>query len=276
MNYEKLKDDIRNYGKRDLEQRKHWYSPAAEAYNRVRPKYPKAVIDQVGAIAHLSNQSRLLEIGCGPGTATVSFAQFGGPMVGLEPNPDFYRLAQQNCAAYPNVTFHNTSFEEWPLEANAFDAAIAASSFHWISSDVGYPKVANALRDDGYLILLWNKELQPSYKVYQQFSKLYQSHAPSLDRYEDRETQDRIVTGLGQMCVDSGYFQIVAAGQVWSDVTYTADEYLMLLNTYSPYLQLEPANKAALFNGLRHQIETELGNQIQLFHLSAFHVAQKA
>jgi hypothetical protein len=39
-----LKQVITNYSSRDLEQRKHWYSPAAEAYNKVRPRYPKELI----------------------------------------------------------------------------------------------------------------------------------------------------------------------------------------------------------------------------------------
>jgi SAM-dependent methyltransferase len=78
-------------------------------------------------------------------------------MVCLEPNPDFYQLAQKNCKHYPNVELQNTSFEEWGLEADRFDAVLAASSFHWIPSDVGYSKAAKALRENGYLILLWNK-----------------------------------------------------------------------------------------------------------------------
>ena len=57
------------YGK-DLEQRKHWYSPAAEAYHQVRPRYPQALIAQVVEIAQLSSRSTLLEVGCGPANAT--------------------------------------------------------------------------------------------------------------------------------------------------------------------------------------------------------------
>jgi putative lipase involved disintegration of autophagic bodies len=48
------------YGK-DLEQRKRWYSPAAEAYYQVRPRYPQALIDRVVDITQLSGDSILLE-----------------------------------------------------------------------------------------------------------------------------------------------------------------------------------------------------------------------
>jgi SAM-dependent methyltransferase len=272
---DKLKQTIISYSSKDLEQRKNWYSPAAEAYNKTRPRYPQNLIDQVVEVAKFSSDSKILEVGCGPGTATVAFAQLGCSMICLEPNPDFYQLAQHNCQPYSQVEIQNTSFEEWTLEPLEFDAVLAASSFHWISPEVGCPKAANALQENGYLILLWNKELQPCYEVYQSLSKVYQVHAPTLDRYEDRKTQEDILKELGNLVIDSGLFKNLICGQVTSDVTYTADEYLMLLNTYSPYLKLEPHNKKRLFTELRHQIEHSFGGSIQLSYISAFHIAQK-
>lgn len=269
-----LKQTIIEYSGKDLEQRKCWYSPAAKAYNNVRPRYPEELIHQVLEVAQLSSNSTILEVGCGPATATTSFATLGCTMVCLEPNPDFYQLAQQNCEPYPNVEIQNLSFEEWGLEAGKFDAVLAASSFHWIPADVGYPKAADALHEDGCLILLWNKELQPSYELYQQLSPVYQIHAPSLDRYEDRGTQEEILKQLGQIIVDSGKFKDLVSGMVESNVTYTVDNYLMLLDTYSPYLKLDSQQKLALFEGLRHQIEKNLGENLQLSYLSAFHIAR--
>jgi SAM-dependent methyltransferase len=275
MNYKDLKQAIINSSSQNLEQRKNWYSPAAEAYNKARPRYPKDLISQVVAIAQLSSNSKILEVGCGPATATVSFAQLGCSMICLEPNPNFFQLAQQNCQQYPNVEIQNTSFEEWVLEAENFDAVLAASSFHWIPPEVGYPKAANALQENGYLILLWNKELQPCYEVYQSLSSVYQAYAPSLDRYEDSETQKEILKGLGQMVTDSGQFKDMVSGHVESKVTYTVDKYLTLLNTYSPYLKLDSQSKETLFTGLRERIEHDFGGSLQLSYVSAFHIAKK-
>lgn len=260
------------YG-RDLEQRRHWYSPAAEAYNQVRPRYPQELIDQVVEIAQISSHSTLLEVGCGPAIATPAFATLGCSMLCLEPNPDFYHLAQQNCEPYPNVRMRNCSFEEWELEAKKFDAVMAASSFHWIPPDVGYPKAAAALRPEGHLILLWNKELQPRYEVYQQLSEVYESNAPSLNRrYEDSATQAEILNELGQMAIESGQFKDMVSGQIEVKVTYSVAQYLMLLNTYSPHLKLEPQQKQRLFEGLRQVLQN--GDTIQLSYISAFHIAR--
>ncbi|MCC5625973.1 class I SAM-dependent methyltransferase [Nostoc sp. CHAB 5715] len=272
---EDLKQTIISYSSTDLEQRKNWYSPAAEAYNKARPRYPQDLIEQVVEVAQLSTESKILEVGCGPGTATVAIAPLGCSIICLEPNPDFFQLAQHNCQPYSNVEIQNTSFEEWELKPFEFDAVLAASSFHWISPEVGYPKAANALKENGYLILLWNKELQPSYEVYQSLSQVYQVHTPSLDRYEDQKTQEYILRQLGNMAIDSGQFKDLISGQVLSEVTYTVDEYLTLLNTYSPYIKLDQKNKDSLFLELRHSIEDDFGGSLQLSYISAFHIAQK-
>ena len=69
-----LRQTIKDISGKDLEQRKSWYSPAAEAYESTRPRYPSELISQAVKVAQLSSSSRILEIGSGPGTATTSFA----------------------------------------------------------------------------------------------------------------------------------------------------------------------------------------------------------
>lgn len=275
MNPEELKRGLADYAGKDLAQRKRWYSPAAAAYDRVRPRYPRALIQRVAELAHLAPDSRILEIGCGPGTATTAFDEMDCALCCLEPNPDFYRLAQQRCAAYPKVEIRNSAFEEWPLEEKAFDAVLAASSWHWIPAELAYPKAAAALRTDGTLILLWNEQLQPPYTMYQRLADVYRAHAPALARYEDHAAQEETLAGLGQWLIDSGCFKNLIYEALTVDLTYGADEYLMLLSTYSPYLALERQHREALFGELRRVIVQDFGGSLPLTHLSACHVARK-
>lgn len=275
MDYETLKQTIKGISGKELEQRKSWYSPAAEAYNSTRPKYPTELVGKVVNAAQLSQSSRILEVGSGPGTATVTFAELGCHIVCIEPNPDFCEMAIMNCKSYPSVEVINKSFEEWDLEPEAFDTVLAASSMHWIPSEIGYAKASNALKKDGYLILLWNKELQPSKSMQDAFSDVYQLHAPSLGRYEDRKTQEDILNSLGQMMFDSGRFRNLVTATVETSLTYTADQYISLLTTYSSYLKLDHRTRKALFTGLRQCILEKGAGEIRLSYLSAYHIAQK-
>ncbi len=114
----------------------------------------------------------------------------------------------------------------------------------------------------------------PRYEVYQQLEAVYQTHAPSLNRpYEDSATLAAILNELGQMAIKSGQFKDTVSGQFEVEVTYSVDQYLMLLNTYSPHLKLEPQQKQHLFVGLRQVLEQN-GDTIQLSYVSAFHIAR--
>jgi len=275
MDYEKLKQTIKGISSKDLGQRRSWYSPAAEAYNSTRPKYPSELVGKAVIAAKLSSSSRILEIGSGPGTATTSFAELGCRMVCIEPNPDFCEFAKMNFKSFPSVEVINRSFEEWNLEPEAFDAVLAASSMHWIPSEIGYAKASSALKEDGHLILMWNKELQPCKSMQDALSDIYQLHAPSLGRYEDRKTQEEILIGLGQMMLDSGRFRNLVTATVETSLTYTAAQYVSLLSTYSSYLTLPHCTRNALLAGIQECILEEGAGEVRLSYLSTYHVAQK-
>jgi SAM-dependent methyltransferase len=267
---------LKNLYSQDLETRKNWYSQIAEAYNRFRPHYPQEIINSAIKIAQLTPTANILELGCGPGNATLAFAKLGFSMICLEPSLAACNLAKQNCILYPQVEIQQTTFEEWELETGKFDAVLAATSFHWINPEFGNIKISEALRDNGVLILLWNMTPQPEYTVYQSFQEIYQKYAPSLDRYEDIETQKEIVQALGEKAIDSGKFKNLTSQQVVCQINYSTDDFLSLLSTYTPYLKLNIETRNSLFTELRNKIIDHHGGNIQITYLSAFQIAQKS
>jgi SAM-dependent methyltransferase len=268
-------DKIDLYAGKELAQRKIWYSDAARSYDRTRPHYPQDKIDRLISLTSLSQNSRILEIGCGPATATVSFANIGCPLVCLEPNPNFYRLARHNCQSYSQIEIINTSLEEWQLETARFDVVFSATAFHWIPAAIGYPKVAAVLKDDGYFILLWNGQLLPNTEIARSLVEVYQKFAPDLVAYEDIQTQKESLYSLGKMLQDSGLFTVPSYEESVIDVTYSVEDYLLLLSTYSPYIALDLESRRSLFLGLREKLDREVGDRLQLSYVSAFHLSQK-
>lgn len=260
---------------KDLEARRSWYSAAAAAYDRVRPRYPVDLIESAIDLAQLPPAAKILEIGCGPGIATVEFARRGFSIICVEPSLEMCQLARQNCAQYPNVEIQNTSFEEWDLQAKSFDAVLAATSFHWIPPQIACPKAAAALRDNCPLILLWNVVPSPRYEVCQLLKKVYQKYVPSLGNYASTEQERLNLQAIDKTVIDSGYFQASISDEVVCNITYTTDDYLMLLSTLSPYIAIEQDVRNALFVGLRSKIERDLGGAIELEHLCTFQIVPK-
>lgn len=257
-----------------LEQRETWYSSVAEAYNKVRPRYPEQIVDRAVELAGLSTGAIALEVGCGPGNATVSFAQKGFAMICLEPSLEAYKFAIQNCAQYPNVEIKNTTFEDYFL-ASQFDAVLAATSLHWVSPEIRFSKTAAALRDNGALILLWNATVQPQHDIYQILHQVYQVHAPSLGKYEDRETQQQSLGKFAQAVIDSEKFDNLVAEYILSEATYSVNDYLMLLSTYLPYIELAASKRDTLFAAIKAALESNGINVIPVSYVSACQIAKK-
>lgn len=261
-----------------LEQKKHCYSEVANAYNQVRPRYPKKIIECTVELAQLPPQSTILEIGCGPGIATVEFAKLGFSMVCLEPSKDACKLARFNCAAYPNVEIINTTFEEWELEPAKFNAILAATSIHWISPETRYQKSAEALQDNGSLILLWNTPPHPDDEICHLLDEVYQTYAPSIPesvRYQARETHQANFKEIGQDVINSDLFNNLMSEQVVCEVPYSINDYLALLSTMSPYIKLDPQKRTSLFAGLREVLERHCAGRLQTSYLSALQITQR-
>ncbi|MCC3409018.1 MAG: class I SAM-dependent methyltransferase [Microcoleus sp. PH2017_10_PVI_O_A] len=259
------------------EQRKDWYSEIAGAYNKTRPRYPQQLINRVVELAELPSNANILEIGCGPAIATVPFAELGFAMLCLEPSQPACQLARQNCATYPSVEIRNKTFEEWELEAEKFNAVLAATSLHWVSPEIRYQKTAAALKDKGALILLWNAGVWPQDEIYRVLHEVYQNQAPSLAEYhaKERANQAESIKQIGQTVIDSGLYENLIYEQLVSQITYSIEDYLALLKTYSVYIALDAEKRNYLLEDLRESLEKNCGNNIKASYLSAFHLAKK-
>lgn len=269
---------LKDYGGKNLESKKTWYSAVADAYSRVRPRYPQEIIARTIAIAQLRNSARILEIGCGPAIATVPLAELGFSMVGLEPNLEASQIAKQNCAAYPQVEIINISFEEWELTEHQFDAVLAATSWHWLDPAIAYRKAAAALKSDGHLILLWNTPPQLDTETYQLVDAVYQKLAPEIPlyaRHDGRETHQADFLKFSESIINSGYFANVKYDHTMHHVTYSLEDYLLLLSTLSPYIALTEEKRNQLFANLQEILHHHRGDRLKLSFISAFHVARK-
>ena len=90
------------------------FAEDAERYDRARPGYPAAMYDDLVAMTGIGPGSRVLEIGCGTGQATVPLARLGCQIVAVELGAELAELARRNLAAFPDVEVVTAAFESWP------------------------------------------------------------------------------------------------------------------------------------------------------------------
>ena len=253
-----------------------WYSDVAQAYDRTRPRYPQKLFGKMIEIAKLQPPKKILEIGSGPGIASIEFAKLGIELLGIEPSLAACEIARHKCADYPQVKFVNSTFEEWTSTSQQFDAVVATTSFHWVTPEIRTRKSASALKDNGHLILLWNTPPEPSDEILRSLSEVYQVYAPELDSPENIQNHQQNLAKFGQEVVDSGYFGDLITESIISQVVYTIDEYLTLLTTLSGYIRLKSSQRRTLLDELRKVMQSKYGDRLELSYLSVLQMARKA
>jgi len=101
------------------------FDAAADLYDRARPGYPAALFEELAALAAIGPASRVLEIGCGTGQATVPLAERGCAIVCVELGANLAAVARRKLARFPAGRMEVGAFEFWPLPPVPFDTAVA-------------------------------------------------------------------------------------------------------------------------------------------------------
>lgn len=249
-----------------------WYGNVTQAYDRTRPRYPVRLLEKMMEITGLQPKNKVLEIGAGPGIATIELAKLGLEVVALEPNLSACELARAKCDEYSQVKLVNTTFEAWDLQEQKFDAIVATTSFHWIEPEVRIQKTASALKRVGYLVLLWNTPPQPSDRILESLKSIYQIYTPKLTPPESIQNHQQSIGKFAAEMMDSGYYQDVISESLISQVTYSIDDYLTLLTTLSPYIGLSEELRKDLLAALKTKLQQNYGDKLQLSYLSMMQI----
>jgi SAM-dependent methyltransferase len=247
------------------------FEEMADLYDEIRQGYPGELIEEVLSLSGIPAQGRILEIGCGPGNATLPFARRGFRILGIELGERLAALAAKNCQAYPGVEIRNISFEDWEPEEEAFDLALSADAFHWIPPEIGYPKVARALKASGSAAFFWNAPVDPGTDWSKAIDAVYQSTAPGLNNPDKAFTEEWLVGVIQENFAESGCFgEVTVRRYPWSRVL-DAEQYLKQLRTYSGHRGVDAATRVRLYAGIREVVESYGGRIVKpqltvLFH----------
>jgi SAM-dependent methyltransferase len=99
-----------------------------------RPRYPDELIALLAEEVGLTAQSRVLDLGTGPGHVAIPLAAHVGEVVAVDVEPDM--LAALADAAPPNVRPVEARAEDVDASWGSFDLVTAGRSFHWFDETV--------------------------------------------------------------------------------------------------------------------------------------------
>ncbi len=127
------------------------FRTAATHYLAGRPAYAPRVITRVVALCGLSAPHRLLDLGCGPGQLARAFAPFVAEVLGIDPEPEMLRIAQQDAPA--NVRWLEASSYDLSGQLGMFRLATMGRSFHWMDRADTLRRLDAIIWPDGAVVL---------------------------------------------------------------------------------------------------------------------------
>ncbi|MDQ2749342.1 MAG: class I SAM-dependent methyltransferase [Actinomycetota bacterium] len=221
------------------------FGGVADQYDRFRPSYPAALVDDLVAL----HPADVLDIGCGTGKAARLLTERGLRVMGVEIDPKMAAVARGH-----GIDVEVASFEKWLAHDRHFDLITCAQAWHWVDPAVAIPKAAALLRPAGTLALFWNYD-QIQEPEQTAIDDVYREYAPELlrsvvnggSRQTDRPHVDDLVA--------SGLFASVRTVTYRWERTISSAEWVGLVGTHSDHLRLDAARRSTLLEALGASID---------------------
>lgn len=104
--------------------------------------------------------AKVLEIGCGTGLFTASFAESGASLLGVDISEELLALARQRGLPPDRVRFLAKPFEACDVDG-PFDAIVGSSILHHLDLVASLPKILNLLVPGGWISFAEPNMLNP-------------------------------------------------------------------------------------------------------------------
>lgn len=132
------------------------FTGKADVYEKYRPEYPEAFLDDLIARNGLTAADTVADIGAGTGKLTRQLARRGLTVAAVEPNDDMRAAAERALAGFSSVTLHKGTAEHTGLAEGSAALVTAAQAFHWFDVEGFKAECKRILKPDCPAVLVWN------------------------------------------------------------------------------------------------------------------------
>ncbi|MBI3934004.1 MAG: class I SAM-dependent methyltransferase [Acidobacteria bacterium] len=205
------------------------FTSRVENYAKYRPHYPRAVLRTLHVECGLTPDSRVADIGCGPGNLAELFLENGNVVYAIDPNPAMREAAEQVLAEYPNVRILAGHAEATPLPDQSVDFVVAGQAFHWFDREKARAEFARILKPGGWVVIVWNARETESTPIMAAYESLVRRYSSEYQKVDHRLiTPDSLLRFFGPQGYNNRTFDN------FQDFDYTALEGRLLSSSYTP------------------------------------------
>ena len=135
------------------------FSNRVKNYVKYRPSYPNEMFDVFAGEMNWTTESIVADIGSGTGLSAKPFLERGNRVIGVEPNPEMRRAAEEFLGEFPGFESRDGTAERTNLQTDSIDLVIAAQAYHWFDAKKASEEFKRILKPSGFVALIWNERL---------------------------------------------------------------------------------------------------------------------
>jgi SAM-dependent methyltransferase len=229
-------------------------------------------------VAEIRAGDRLLEVGCATGKATIPLARRGFRIACIEIGPDLVTAARRNLIQFPGVEIIEGAFEtSAALVGDQFDLVYAATAWHWIDPATRYQRAWELLRPGGHLAFWSATHVVPDCgdSFFFEIQGVYEEIGEGLP-------EDATWPRPGELPDDrveiegSGFFEDVVVHNFDWEISYNAEEYIALLDTFSGHIAMEASKRDHLYTEIRRRLAQRSDGRLRRHWGAVLQVARRA
>ncbi len=256
------------------EQGLEWtFNTVARTYEKMRPGYVSELYEDIFQYIPIDKTSNVVEVGIGGGQATLPILRTGCMLTAVEYGDNFAELCRDKFKEFPAFSVVTSKFEDFKCDDNTYDLIYSASAFHWIPEEIGYPKVFDMLKSGGVFARFANhpykdKGREELHVALQKIYSVYMPGTQSDNEYSEADAKKRADIAQKYGFIDISY-------KLYHRIrTFTAKEYILLLNTYSNHIAIEENTRKKFYSEIEKTID-HFGGQIDIYDTIDLQLARK-
>lgn len=254
------------------------FDTVAEQYEKFRPGYVDDLYKVIFEYYPVNADSNVVEVGIGPGQATMPVLKTGCRLTAVDPGERFSKLCKEKFKDFEGFSFITETFENTVFEEDTCDFLYSASAFHWIPEEVGYRKVFAMLKSGGAFARFANHPFRDkgnpelSDEIDEQYRKYYsvyhgKPHCPPAEYTEEDAVQRAVIA-------EKYGFTDIQHHMFYRIRTFTAEEYIKLLGTYSDHIAIAEPVRIEFFSKI-HDAIVRHGGKINIYDTMDLQLARK-
>jgi SAM-dependent methyltransferase len=228
------------------------FGSVADQYDRFRPTYPDALIEDLADL----RPAKVLDVGCGTGKVAVALAERGLSVLGVEVDQQMAKVARGH-----GIDVQVAAFESWDATGRTFDLITCGDAWHWIDPARGVAKAAEVLEAGGTIARFWTTAVlsEPAIAA---FDPIYRTYAPEVTQvWRPSESTPRFHASRRDPFAQSEAFSPTEMRAYPWERSLSTDEWVGLAATISDHQRLGPERLQTLLQSLRTAID-ELGGTV--------------